>query len=334
MLADICDRLPGADVDVVTKALGADTRIGAKYLKGYGGLRLSARATTWHSRPSPGRSARAPTWLWRPMRSTTTRSTVSAISSPKFAEGRHQRSADHRPAILQATLHTSVVEEMPTSVKLAARLADAGYVVTVHDPLAQDAALVTLGEKVVGASSLESAVRECDLLIVGTGWPEYSGDSHPALGLAAQSEDDHPRPLAHTPRRQVRRRRRCDLSRLRSVERLFACIRGHETQHDLVRVAVTEMRVLPRGIVLMQNHAVRYLDPFSIIPLSPPCSRTDLRLRWIAVAHRNAHAAAIVFGFPGTAARGRRTGNSPVLVELVIVSMASGTVLTKRRHDS
>ena len=40
MLADICDRLPGADVDVVTKALGADTRIGSKYLKGamgYGG---------------------------------------------------------------------------------------------------------------------------------------------------------------------------------------------------------------------------------------------------------------------------------------------------------
>ena len=40
MLADICDRLPGADVDVVTRALGADTRIGMKYLKGamgYGG---------------------------------------------------------------------------------------------------------------------------------------------------------------------------------------------------------------------------------------------------------------------------------------------------------
>src|SRR5258707_1101211 len=40
MLADICDRIPGADVDAVTKALGADTRIGPKYLKGamgYGG---------------------------------------------------------------------------------------------------------------------------------------------------------------------------------------------------------------------------------------------------------------------------------------------------------
>src|SRR5260370_24370016 len=40
MLGAICDRRPGADVDAVTKALGADTRIGIKYLKGamgYGG---------------------------------------------------------------------------------------------------------------------------------------------------------------------------------------------------------------------------------------------------------------------------------------------------------
>src|SRR3984885_10029704 len=40
MLARICERLPGANVDVITSALGLDTRIGAKYLKGavsYGG---------------------------------------------------------------------------------------------------------------------------------------------------------------------------------------------------------------------------------------------------------------------------------------------------------
>ncbi len=39
MLADICDRLPGADVDVVTLALGTDSRIGAKYLKRCDGIR-------------------------------------------------------------------------------------------------------------------------------------------------------------------------------------------------------------------------------------------------------------------------------------------------------
>ena len=40
MLADICERLAGADVDVVTRAVGSDSRIGARYLKGaigYGG---------------------------------------------------------------------------------------------------------------------------------------------------------------------------------------------------------------------------------------------------------------------------------------------------------
>jgi UDPglucose 6-dehydrogenase len=40
MLARICERLPGADVDVVTNAIGTDSRVGSKYLKGsvsYGG---------------------------------------------------------------------------------------------------------------------------------------------------------------------------------------------------------------------------------------------------------------------------------------------------------
>ncbi len=40
MLAKICERLPGAEVDIVTAALGLDSRIGKKYLKGavgYGG---------------------------------------------------------------------------------------------------------------------------------------------------------------------------------------------------------------------------------------------------------------------------------------------------------
>ena len=40
MLAELCEQLPGGDVDAVTQALGLDRRIGAKYLSGalgYGG---------------------------------------------------------------------------------------------------------------------------------------------------------------------------------------------------------------------------------------------------------------------------------------------------------
>ena len=169
MLADICDRIPGADVDAVTKALGADTRIGAKYLTGamgYGGpcyprdnVAFAAFARKIGARADVAEAT-----------DRINNFQVERLSTlvAKFAK------AGTRIAILGLSYkpHTPVVEESH-SVKLAARLADAGYVVTVHDPLAQEAAMAVLGDKVVGASSIEGAVRECDLLIVATGWPQY-----------------------------------------------------------------------------------------------------------------------------------------------------------------
>ena len=61
MLAELCEKLPGADVDVVTAALGQDSRIGAKYLKVRSATAVRAfRATTLPGRRSPVRSASAP----------------------------------------------------------------------------------------------------------------------------------------------------------------------------------------------------------------------------------------------------------------------------------
>src|SRR5229473_2002617 len=120
MLADICDRLPGADVAEATDRIN-----------NYQVDRLTALV---------GKFAKAGT-----------RIAILGLS--------------YKP-------QTPVVEESH-SVKLAAKLADAGYIVVVHDPLAQDTALAVLGDKVVGASSIEDAVRGCDLLIVATAWPDY-----------------------------------------------------------------------------------------------------------------------------------------------------------------
>jgi UDPglucose 6-dehydrogenase len=169
MLADICDRLPGADVDVVTRALGADTRIGVKYLKGamgYGGP-CFPRDNVAFAALARKIGARAD------VAEATDRINNYQIERlaglvAKFAK------AGTRIALLGLSYkpQTPVVEESH-SVKLAARLADAGYVVSVHDPLAQAAAVAVLGDKVVEASSMEEAVRDCDLLIVATGWPEY-----------------------------------------------------------------------------------------------------------------------------------------------------------------
>jgi UDPglucose 6-dehydrogenase len=169
MLADICDRLPGADVDVVTRALGADTRIGAKYLKGamgYGGP-CFPRDNVAFAALARKLGARADVAEATDRINNYQVDRLTGLVS-KFAK------SGTRIALLGLSYkpQTPVVEESH-SVKLAARLADAGYIVTVHDPLAQDAAIAVLGDKVVGASSLESAVRDADLLIVGTGWPEY-----------------------------------------------------------------------------------------------------------------------------------------------------------------
>ena len=169
MLADICDRLPGADVDVVTRALGADTRIGSKYLKGamgYGGP-CFPRDNVAFAALARKIGARADVAEATDRINNYQIDRLTGLVS-KFAK------AGTRIALLGMSYkpQTPVVEESH-SVKLAARLADAGYIVAVHDPLAQDAALAVLGDKVVVSATLESSVRECDMLIVGTAWPEY-----------------------------------------------------------------------------------------------------------------------------------------------------------------
>lgn len=169
MLADICDRLPGADVDVVTKALGADTRIGSKYLKGamgYGGP-CFPRDNVAFAALARKIGAKADVAVATDQINNYQVERLTSLVG-KFAK------SGTRIAILGLSYkpHTPVVEESH-SVKLAGALADKGYIVTVHDPLAQEAALNVLGEKALGASSLESAVRDADLLVVATGWPEY-----------------------------------------------------------------------------------------------------------------------------------------------------------------
>jgi UDPglucose 6-dehydrogenase len=169
MLADICDRLPGADVDTVTKALGADTRIGPKYLKGamgYGGP-CFPRDNVAFAALARKIGARAD------VAEATDRINNYQIDRLAGLVAKFAKSGD-RVTILGLSYkpQTPVVEESH-SVKLAARLADSGYVVTVHDPLAQEAAVTALGDKVVVAPTLENAVRGCGLLIVATGWPDY-----------------------------------------------------------------------------------------------------------------------------------------------------------------
>jgi UDPglucose 6-dehydrogenase len=170
MLAEICEGLPGADVDVVTSAIGLDSRIGRKYLRGatpYGGP-CFPRDNTAFARLARSLGGEADI----------------AEATDRVNRRQHERLArrvlDHLPrngaiAILGLSYKpgTAVVEES-TGIGLATLLADKGHSATVYDPAGLDASRRILGDRVRYASSVEHSVAEADVVIVATAWPEFS----------------------------------------------------------------------------------------------------------------------------------------------------------------
>lgn len=169
MLAQVCEKLPGADVDVVTSALGLDTRIGKKYLRGavgYGG-------------PCFPRDNVAFSALAREVGSPAT--LAEATDSVNRAQvGRLERLVrSHLPAggtvgILGLSYKpaTPVVEESQ-SLELARRLTEDATPVVVHDPQAMESARRILGDRVRYAASRDDCAGAADVLVVATPWEEF-----------------------------------------------------------------------------------------------------------------------------------------------------------------
>jgi len=174
MLADICDRLPGADVDVVTHAVGADTRIGAKYLRGaigYGGpcfprdnVAFAAFARSLGARPEIAEATDQ-------INHYQTDRLLAAISGRLKAHG--------TVGILGFAYkaNTGVVEESQ-GVALAQCLVKKGYQVIGYDPKALDAAASKIGTDFCRAGSAEECIQASDLVVVMTPWAEFARLSH------------------------------------------------------------------------------------------------------------------------------------------------------------
>jgi UDPglucose 6-dehydrogenase len=169
-LADMCERLPGADVEAVTDAVGLDTRIGPKYLRGaiaYGG--------PCFPRDNKAFAALARDLGTEPLLAEATDS-VNVGQTQRLARivQSHLR-AGHRVGILGLAYKpdTTVVEESP-GVALARLLLDAGFEVSVYDPVATDAALRTLGDAVYAAGSVGELLKRSDVAVVTTPWPEFA----------------------------------------------------------------------------------------------------------------------------------------------------------------
>jgi UDPglucose 6-dehydrogenase len=169
-LADLCERLPGADVESVTDALGLDTRIGGKYLRGaiaYGGPCFprdnKAFAELARELGAEARLAEA-----------TDSINEEQVHRLKRIVQTHARDND-AVGILGLTYKpdTPVIEESP-GLALAELLADGARDVNVFDPVATEAAAEQLGGSVQGCTTAEELLERSDIVVIATPWPEFA----------------------------------------------------------------------------------------------------------------------------------------------------------------
>lgn len=183
-LAALCANTPGADVDAVTTALGADSRIGPKYLKG--GLGFGGPCFPRDNRAMQNYAATKGLDLRLSPAVTQVNNDVvdrlfTTITGLVTQPG---------PVALLGLAYkpgTHIVEESPTVI-LAQRLAEAGYTLRLHDPLAgklDSQELKGLGKL---CDSPYQAAEGATIVALMVHWPEYANLDWPRLEQAAGTE--------------------------------------------------------------------------------------------------------------------------------------------------
>jgi UDPglucose 6-dehydrogenase len=166
MLADICDRIPGADVTVVTKAIGLDSRIGNKYLSGglsYGGpcfprdnIAFSKLAKKLNANAALAESTDLYNRYWNHAVSEKIKRIAGGKKNIAFIG-------------LSYKYGTPVIEESPVinMMKIFLEERDNRIAVSVWDPDTYIYVRPIFGDKIKYHSNLNEAVESSDLIVVG-----------------------------------------------------------------------------------------------------------------------------------------------------------------------
>lgn len=171
-LAEIAEKIPGGDADVLSQMLGFDSRIGRKYLTGgtaYGG--------PCFPRDNKAFSSVAKRLGCQAKLSTTTDevngdqvSRIVQLITQKLGE-----LSGKKVAILGLTYkaNTDVVEEA-APVKIAASLKQKGAELSVYDPAGMENARKILGtDGIHYAGSIAGCLKNSELCLVATLWDEF-----------------------------------------------------------------------------------------------------------------------------------------------------------------
>jgi len=187
ILAELCERLEGADVDVVTRAMGSDPRIGAKGFiggLGFGGPCFPKDIRTFTSVLSGEGISPAIFDAIEEQNNSILRRVAGYVDELIAGRG------DAVVGIFGLSFKPGVVALAHSpGVELAALLAQQTRDVIVHDPLALDAARHLLGARVRYAKSAEECLEASHIAVFTTPEPCYRA-------LSVDCFENHPGPLA------------------------------------------------------------------------------------------------------------------------------------------
>jgi UDPglucose 6-dehydrogenase len=169
MIARLCEKLPEADANVVTNALGLDKRIGPRYLKGavsYGGPcfpRDNRALAALAARVGASSGLAEATDLFN-------RAQIKSLA--ELVRSHH--SGDGAIGVLGLTYKpdTDVVEEA-FGLLLAQELSAANIPVVVYDPSADAARLFSEHDTVRRANSARECIAQADVVVLATPWQEF-----------------------------------------------------------------------------------------------------------------------------------------------------------------
>jgi len=170
-IANLCEKV-GADVSMVRKGIGTDSRIGSKFLypgPGFGG---SCFPKDVKALIRTGKDHGSPLSLLESVEAINERQ--KKVLFTKFSNHYQGKINGMHVAIwgLSYKPGTDDMREAP-SLTLIDQLLEAGCTVKAYDPAAMDEAKRRLGDKIEYASDIYDAVRDADVLFHVTEWKEY-----------------------------------------------------------------------------------------------------------------------------------------------------------------
>jgi UDPglucose 6-dehydrogenase len=171
-MADLCEKV-GANVQDVSRGIGMDNRIGAKFLHagpGYGGSCFPkdtlALLKTAEDYDSPTRIVEAVVAVNESRKRAMGRKVVDALGGPEAARGK-------KAALLGLTFkpNTDDMRDSP-SIAIALTLKDAGVEVTAYDPEGMEQAAPLMID-VVMCEDPYTAIKGADAVVIVTEWDAF-----------------------------------------------------------------------------------------------------------------------------------------------------------------